>query len=463
MKLSKMAFAAAIAWGIYAGPAHAQQPPAGTQGVSYNADYYYFQPEAQASLSDQPHQAPVDKMVQAPSAGYACQDAAACDAGGCEPWRLFCQKDCGWNIYGFANVGAATNDDASFFNGPVTFADRSDAMLNQLYATVENTIDTGGCGWDVGGRVDLLYGSDYIFTQATGLETRDDGSPHWNGGPYYGLAMPQIYGEVGYNDLSVKLGHFYTPIGYEVVPATGNFFYTHSYTMQYGEPFTHTGALATYRWNERTNIIGGFVNGWDHFDRENDTGAVIAGFTWNDGDALSIALTGIASANEPRNPLVLAPTLDTNRDMYSLVIGYQINDCWQYVFQNDMGYQREGSPFTAGTTSAEFYGINQYLFYTMNDCWKFGGRFEWFRDDDGARVGGIRANNPLPVGGFAGNFYETSVGANWTPHANLIVRPEVRYDWYDGETLTGRQPFDTDSLLGDDEQLLAAIDFIFLW
>ena len=26
-------------------------------------------------------------------------------------------------------------------------------------------------------------------------------------------------------------------------------------------------------------------------------------------------------------------------------------------------------------------------------------------------------------------FYETTVGANWTPHANLTIRPEVRHEW----------------------------------
>jgi hypothetical protein len=459
MKLTKMAFAAAVAWGIYAGCAYAQQPQ--SQSASYAADYYYFQAEAQASPSDAA--APAANMVQAPAAASIC-DAAEEEEEACEPWRLFCQKECGWNIYGFVAAGAATNDDGSFFNGPVTFPDYSDAYLNQLYTTVEKTIDTGGCGWDWGGRVDLLYGTDYIFTQAVGLETRQTGAPKWNSGPFYGLAMPQIYGEVGYNDWSVKLGHFYTPIGYEVVPANGNFFYTHAYTMQYGEPFTHTGALATYKYNDRTNVVIGFVNGWDNFDRLNDTGAVVGGFTWNNGDKLSIALMGIASPNEAKNVLAVTnPGLETNRDMYSLVVSYQLTENAQYVFQHDHGYQRDGSTFAANQ-SAEWYGINQYLFYTINDCWKAGLRAEWFRDDDGARVGGVRANNPLSLGGFAGNFYEVTAGLNWSPHANFTIRPEIRYDWYDGEILPGNNgPFDTGNAPGDDDQLLAAVDVIFLW
>ena len=58
-------------------------------------------------------------------------------------------------------------------------------------------------------------------------------------------ALPQFYAEVAYNDLKVKIGHFYAPVGYEVVPTTGNFFPSLPYTFQYGEPFTHTGVLAT--------------------------------------------------------------------------------------------------------------------------------------------------------------------------------------------------------------------------
>ena len=36
-------------------------------------------------------------------------------------------------------------------------------------------------------------------------------------------------------------------------------------------------------------------------------------------------------------------------------------------------------------SNAYWYGVDQYLYYTINDCWKAGGRFEWFRDEDGTR------------------------------------------------------------------------------
>ncbi len=96
-----------------------------------------------------------------------------------------------------------------------------------------------------------MFGTDAIFTQAYGVPAFDvnSGAPlnrnHWdlsmlgsNDNRFYDIALPQVYAEayapIG-NGLNIKAGHFYTPIGYETVPAPDNFFYTHAYTMQYGD------------------------------------------------------------------------------------------------------------------------------------------------------------------------------------------------------------------------------------
>jgi len=392
----------------------------------------------------------------------ACAEEAAAEEGECEPWRLFCQKECGVNVYGWLDGGIMGNSQspASEFNGVTTFPDQWHGQLNQAYAIAEKTIDTGGCGCDWGGRVDFLYGTDYIFTMATGLELHDDGTPKWNSNPDYGLALPQAYVELGYNDAAVKLGHFYTPIGYEVVPATGNFFYSHAFTMQYGEPFTLSGAIATWKMSDELTLLGAYVNGWDALDRVDDEGMGIAGFTWTNGDDLTVAYNYGYSVDEPTTYGATTP-----RHISSLVVTYTRCD-WTYVFQNDVGWQQDGvfNPNTEGGDpfrSAEWYGINQYLFYTINDCWKAGARVEWFRDDDGVRVGGIRPGQTIPTSGFAGNFYNLTAGLNWTPHANINVRPEIRYDWYDGLAAPGGvEPFDDGTRT---DQFLYGVDLIVLW
>jgi hypothetical protein len=49
-----------------------------------------------------------------------------------------------------------------------------------------------------------------------------------------------------------------------------------------------------------------------------------------------------------------------------------------------------------------------------------GTRVEWLREN-----GGYLAN-------FGGDYYECTLGLNWNPYENVSIRPEVRYDWYDG-------------------------------
>jgi hypothetical protein len=58
-------------------------------------------------------------------------------------------------------------------------------------------------------------------------------------------------------------------------------------------------------------------------------------------------------------------------------------------------------------------GINQYLLYSLNNCWAVGGRFEWWKRD-------------------GASLYEATTGLNWKPRPNFVVRPEVRYNWGDG-------------------------------
>lgn len=86
------------------------------------------------------------------------------------------------------------------------------------------------------------------------------------------------------------------------------------------------------------------------------------------------------------------------------------------------------------------------MFYTVNPKLIFGLRGEWWRDDDGIRTafansdfGGARWNRP----GYAGSFYEVTFGATYKPYQNFRLRPEIRFDWFDGIAVdgSGSQPF----------------------
>ena len=123
----------------------------------------------------------------------------------------------GIETYGFIDIGIGANAWGADWNGPITFNDRAwQGQMNQLYLINELILKEDRLS--LGGRVDLLYGTDYIYTTATGF---DGGWNDTNGGCYYGLAMPQLYGEIGTQALNVKFGHFYTLIGYKLCQQSG--------------------------------------------------------------------------------------------------------------------------------------------------------------------------------------------------------------------------------------------------
>ena len=387
------------------------------------------------------------------------QQLSACSIGK----NLTCH---GINIGGWLEQGFTWNPDSprNRFNLPVTFNDRANEyQLNQAYLFIEKALATDSCCWDLGGRVDLLWGTDYFFTTALGLETEQDGSPKWNsedgprnnppGAALYGLAMPQLYGElfvpVG-NGVVIKAGHFYSILGYEVVPAPGNFFYSHSYMRQYAEPFTHTGYLASYNLTENVAIKSGMTLGSDNFSNPNDNVGHLAGVRWSSYDQATTLTWAMHIADEQN------PDLNNTRYVQSIVLTHEICDGLTYVFQSDLGYEDDASfNFVDDEPQdAEWYGISQYVLYDINDCLTAGMRVEWFRDDDHTRV-------TPGVGSFGegGNYFEFTAGLNWKPCPSLLVRPELRWDWSNVSVpslaITG--PYND---LGDKNQFTAAIDVI---
>lgn len=325
-------------------------------------------------------------------------------------------KDLGINVGGWVSSGVSGNIDSpeDRFNGPVTFGDRANEFhMQQLNGYIERAVDTEAKKWDLGFRADILYGTDARFTTQANFDNTlvlDSDSR------FYKLAFPQVYATVFApigNGLTTKIGHFYTIIGNEVVTAPDNFFFSHAYTMQYGEPFTHTGILSSYPVNDNISLTGGVVSGWDSFFQE--PANFLGGVTFTtDNQKTSLAFSVITGDVEK---------LDKhNRTMYSVVLSHDFTDTLHYKLQHDLGIEEKSTTADA----AKWYGINQYLTYDINDKLGAGVRLEWFRDEDGARVGAIGNGNTMPGG--QNHYLAATVGLNYSPTSWLTLRPEVRYD-----------------------------------
>jgi hypothetical protein len=395
----------------------------------------------------------------------------------------------GVKIGGWANGGITYNAaaPANNFNGPVTFGDRSaEFQLNQLNLFVQRAVATEGNSFDFGGRFDVMFGTDSIFTQAYGVPSFDvnSGDPknrgHWDlnllnsNNRFYDLAIPQAYVEsyipIG-TGLNIKAGHFYTPIGYETVPAPDNFFYTHAYTMQYGEPFTHTGVMGNYAINSNWAVMGGAVTGsatggWDGgWDQQLGNWGGLMGTTWTSTDKnSSVNISGTYGGTSEQSSKTWA--------LYSIVAKHNITAKTHLMLQHDHGFA-DGVKFGPDNyKDAEWYGVNMHLTYDVRDDLTAGIRTEWFRDQNGFRVGApgrVSAATYAGAGGvaqsYAANFLATAAGAsyyaitaglNYKPLKWLNIRPNVRYDWVDGHSGTDRyRPFGNNK----QDQFLFSTDF----
>lgn len=449
MKIAKLATGIALWGAVSAGNVWAQgmsqplrQPESIYRVVFQYDDLYLFSElgdeEGETTAAEAGSEAVCcDPCRDTSERGPRCGCGDACCGDDCglfgrwlarDPWKL--PQPCllqrwGINTGGWFQAGITVNgqDPADNFNGPLLTNDRhGELQMQQLWLYFERPCDTGGYGFDVGGRFDLFYGTDWRVAYCHGLGLEDEINQDSR---LYGLALPQFYLEVAVNRLSVKMGRMAGILGYEVIPPMGNFFYSHSYAICYTEPLLITGLMAKYQLTDRWTALAGFHQGVHRFEDNNDRLNFQGGLMWT----------------SPNQRTSLAYALDTGRNddaglqdeyIHSLVFQYQLTERLRYVLQNDLGFLNG----VAGGPDAEWYGINQYFLYTLSEHWSAGLRVEWFRDDDGVRIMGVGnlpyAHGWLGAPGYAGNFTELTLGLNWQPKANVILRPEVRWDWYDG-------------------------------
>ena len=425
-------------------------------------------------------------MPAAAMAGGGCVSGNCCDSGcgDCCGWGLSwpcactledlgeahklwqpCCEDSPWSAGGWIAQSFTWNpyqpDDR--FNGPMTWTDRANEyQLNELYGYIGRAANTEGCGWDWGVRTDMIYGTNYRWNTSAGFES------HFGNSQFYGLAIPQLYGEVAYNDLTVKVGRWYSPVGYYVVGTANNFFPVLPYTFQYGEPFTHTGAYGIYKYSDELTLGGGITHGWDNSDNTgNPHAGGLATATWTIDEQRSLAYVGVFG-NEPNfsgvnfyAPIVLGYT---SRYLQTLVYTRKFSDDVMGVLQSDFGTQHDA--VVAGQT-AKWYGANGYLYWNMTCRCQWGANFEWFRDQGGFRVGGVLPSFgspdarglPLTRSGYDGSFTRFMVGPKYYFTPNIYSRVAFAADWYSGKANNqgGLRPFDDGT---KDHQQVVVFDVI---
>jgi hypothetical protein len=340
--------------------------------------------------------APPEQQGNGCAGGHGGAETCPCYLfGPDEPITLWHKDECcrvnvaGWVSFGYHNKPTPLS---TTFGEGLSFNDVPNRFNNhQTWLYIERMLDTENGCWDWGYRADLLYGTDAQKTQAFGQLSGWD--TQWDHG-VYGWALPQAYAEVGNDRFQVRMGHFYTLAGYEVVAAPGNFFYSHALTHFNSEPFTHTGVLTTYKYSDELTVYAGWTAGWDTgFAQFNNGSNFIGGFTSNVSD--DVTFTYITTFGN-------FGLRGDDAYYHGIVVNMQLTDKLTYIWHNDL--------LRIDSVGDDDLSIVQYLLYQVNDCLAHGTRIEWWKNDGVSQ-------------------YVATYGVNYKPHANWMIRPEIRYDW----------------------------------
>jgi len=363
--------------------------------------------------------------------GGCCDAGCGCDPCCCPaPWELWPRGCSGLKIGGWTQFGYHTEGANGFGTG--MFNDYPNvAQLHQAYLVMGKAAQNCGCGFDWGFQLDYIYGTDGPDAQAIG-SVPGNWDNSWDGGGAYGHALPQAYAEVAYNNFNVKAGKFYSILGYERVPAVQNFFYSHAFAMLLPngqiqpkiatlQPYTHTGFLTEYQANCQLTVYGGWTAGWDTgFDQYGQGGdTFLGGFSYAARDNMTVDYSVIMGDFGQIDQGALSRTSDSDGYLHSIVVDYDVNCRLKCIVQSNYGdngqwfraFNAAGAP-VAG--NGKVFSLSNYLLYTLNCQWALGSRMEW-----------------LKIGG-TDEYANVTIGANYRPCANVILRPEFRMDEFNG-------------------------------
>jgi hypothetical protein len=320
-----------------------------------------------------------------------------------------------------------------YITGNIFNIKQNRVVLDQADIAVTRTVDPTAGKFDIGAKIEFIYGWDAGAIHSNGLFSYLSRTQ-----PENQFDLVQAYADVvtPIKNLDIRFGKFVTLLGQETINPTGNALYSHTYLFGDAIPFTQTGVLLTYNLTDAITVEGGITRGWGQSLRDNN-GAIdfLGEVSWQVDKATKLIL------NVSEGPQAAKDNSD-----YWTVIDFiasrTMSDQLSIAFNADYG----DAPHALGTTSAQWYGGALYGTLTLDSHLAVTMRGEAYDDQDGFTTG------------LAQRVYEATFGVTITPFPdnaigkNLEFRPEVRYDYSDRDFFNGGTRHD---------QVQCAMDAIF--
>ncbi|TAE01002.1 MAG: porin [Bacteroidetes bacterium] len=301
---------------------------------------------------------------------------------------------------------------------------------------------------------DLAYGQSAVYGNYGNVPNLPAGSsvngliPSYYGVPlandaYSAIIIKQAYFNYKATEkLSFTAGQFGTHIGYEMIDAPLNYFYSINHTFNSGIPFYHLGLKATYEFNSKVSLMLGAVNGFDYLHDNNRGKGLIWQLTLKPMDGLTVYFNGIstneASADSVGGAFKSAPK--GNFTVYDLVANYNVGK-WNFTTWLLLG-SADGLGNSFGTAynldkTRNWGGANFYAVYNFNDVFSLGTRVEYF--DNSAGVRGLLNKKVSSVSNEGVKSYEFAGADCYTytltsniklANGHITLKPEFRYDFF---------------------------------
>ena len=304
----------------------------------------------------------------------------------------------GWDYFGQkGNSVAGLNIDNTGF------------QLYEFYAagSREYKLDSD---WKFIVQSDFMYGANAQFYQSC---NRFDYMALSKG--QYGFAVAQLYAGIGTDKFNVIVGKFVCPVDN---PGDG-FFFSNSYNPWHD---THMGVLAKWEPCDDVNFTAGWTQGGNEaFDPDSDSSLIWFGMSKQFTKAIRLSY------------IMFTGSMEGYEDSYShcLVLETKLSDKLTYY----LGYDFM-SMFNGDDPNSKLWGLNNSFIYEINEKVQAGLRIEYqeelVEDEVVGRFEVTLGYSINPFKDCTPRHKRSCLSACRVMSGELIIRPEIRYDNWNG-------------------------------
>jgi hypothetical protein len=315
------------------------------------------------------------------------------------------------------------NRPASRENTGRGFDSRSDEfMANKFVLRLGHPVEFNAFDWKAGYSAKIIFGQDAAFTQARGLSLGENGDLF--------EALVTVNAPIG-NGVKLSLGKCGSPIGYESTFTEENANWSAGNQWVFVSPFTHTGVMLDYQFNDKWAVKLMVNNGWDVVVDNNSSKSFIANLTFAPSDKTSFALTGFGGPEQEGNNSHWRKGVD-------FYIDQKLTRTLEWVVQIDYGQEDQaavvgsaldldGNPVPVISGDAQWWAAGTWFIYTPGEKWSVALRGDYLRDINGARTSQAPSSAPFEIN-TGQELCSVTLTLNLKPVKEVRISPELRWD-----------------------------------